>query len=109
MNTNNMTYTIMNSKTKVNKLLNKIRLEITEELILKIKELELKDEEKILEALNTQENKKPKRKAPKIPKESRCTQLTKKGTPCPVAKCAYEKCWAHMSKSEKEEYRKLKK
>lgn len=94
-------------KSKVNKSLNNLKKSITDEIIEKIKKLELADEEEIIEKI-VSEDKKPKRKAPKIPLEKQCTKLCKDGTKCRVPMCHNKICWAHMNTEQRNVYREIK-
>ena len=93
-------------KTTVSKKLKLLEKSIYDDLIKKIKELDIDKNtlEKIENVLN-----KPKRKPPVIPLEKQCGKLTKKGERCRITVCYKRTCWAHLTTAEKEEYRELNK
>ncbi|CAX40874.1 DNA-binding protein, putative [Candida dubliniensis CD36] len=94
------------SKSNINKKLKLLEKSIYDDLINKIKGLDL--DNAIIEKIEGTISK-PKRKAPVTPIEKQCGKLTKKGEKCKIAMCYKRTCWAHLTKEQKEEYRKLKK
>ena len=85
--------------TRINifKKLKLLEKSIYDDLLNKIKELNLDDEtmEKI-----EQFSVKPNIKAPVTPLEKQCGKLTKKGEKCKIAICYKKTCWAHLTKEE---------
>lgn len=88
---------------KITRATKKFNETFVDEILAKIKGLEIDDEtyEKIEKTLKNNK----KRKAPVIPKEKQCNQKTKSGEKCVVARCIKNKCWAHMTKEERIEYK----
>lgn len=94
-------------KSKSDKLYEKAKEAKIDELIDLLSEFNI-DEKVIEEVKNKIKNKKPKRKAPTIPKEKQCTRTRINGEKCTVAACYKKSCWPHLLKDEREEYRKKK-
>nr|CAJ57284.1 putative terminal recognition factor [Millerozyma acaciae] len=92
-------------KSKVNKSLETLKQSIINDIVDKIKTLDLKDEELIIEEITKT---KAKRKAPTIPLEKQCIKKCKDGSKCTVPKCYKKTCWAHLTKDQRKEYQSLK-
>ncbi|CAX40835.1 DNA-binding protein TRF1 homologue, putative, partial [Candida dubliniensis CD36] len=94
------------TKSTINKKLKLLQKCIYDNLIDKIKELDIEKDtiERIESVLN-----KPKRKPPFTPLEKQCGKLTKKGERCRIAVCYKKTCWVHLTPKEIEEYRELNK
>lgn len=88
-------------------LLKKYNNALIDDILKKIENLKLIDE-KDLEKLEKELKNVKKREAPKIPLEKQCKEKMKNGKKCIVAKCYENKCWAHMNKGERENYRETK-
>lgn len=86
---------------KTNKALKSLENSILNDIISKIESLDVNSKDDIVKELKKSP---PKRKAPKIPEEKRCTSLTLKGEKCEAPKCSNGKCWPHMTKQEKDKY-----
>nr|AVX51673.1 terminal recognition factor-like protein [Komagataella phaffii] len=98
------------SKKEVNKAISILNKSIINDIIIKIENLDIDDKDKqLIKDTITSYKQKPKRKAPKIPLEKQCREMTKKGEKCTVPKCYKGVCWAHMNKDEREKYRSMKK
>ena len=91
---------------QINKALNSLTTSILNDIIEKIDNLDLEksDKEKVKSTVKNY-NQTKKRQAPKIPLEKQCTETCKNGTKCTVPMCYNKVCWAHMSKTQREEYR----
>lgn len=79
---------------------------ILDDLIAKIEIMDL--EEEIIEKIKTKLNEKRKRKMPSIALEKQCNSTCKNGEKCKTAMCYKSRCWAHLDKEERENYRKIK-
>nr|P05476.1 RecName: Full=DNA-binding protein TRF1; AltName: Full=Terminal region recognition factor 1 [Kluyveromyces lactis NRRL Y-1140]AAB20739.1 terminal region recognition factor 1, TRF1=ORF10 gene product [yeast plasmid pGKl2, Peptide Plasmid, 103 aa] [yeast plasmid pGKl2]CAA30611.1 unnamed protein product [Kluyveromyces lactis]CAA30767.1 unnamed protein product [Kluyveromyces lactis] len=89
------------------KLITAIKKDYLKEIIKKIEELDIDKKDYIVEKLKEEKPKK-KRNAPKIPLNKQCTKETASKGKCTVAACYNHICWAHMNKTQRNEYRLLK-
>ena len=91
---------------QINKALNSLTNSILNDIIEKIDKLEIdKRIKKRSKIVLKHIIKLKKRQPPKIPLEKQCTETCKSGMKCTVPMCYNKVCWAHMSKSQREEYR----
>nr|WOL75531.1 telomere-binding protein [Saccharomycopsis selenospora] len=96
-----------------NKAISLLKQSIIDDVINKLKDLDLKEEqiEQIKDKLSIKKNKKnSNRKFPTIAEDKKCTAKCKNGKPCQVAMCdkTLKICWAHMKKEERIKYQSTK-
>lgn len=102
-----MNKTIINKmvKNKVNKAIELLNTALIDEIVESIEMLHIDDSDKELVINTVKQSKIKKRKQPRIPEEKQCGEICKNGKKCTVAKCYHDKCWAHLDKYEKDDYK----
>lgn len=85
------------------RFLKKYRDEVEEDFIKKLRELGI--EEEVIEQIKEE---KPTKKK-EISEDRKCSNIKEDGEKCGLFKCYKDKCWGHLTKEEKEEYKENKK